>query len=228
MKWSCWFSIENRRSPTGSSDSPRTVLEIQTKDTELVIGRYAQMVCAEVAHGPDDSAVAQSFSYAYDALGRRVSKMDAFGATHFAWDGDRMALEQRGESETTHLYHSESFVPLAQIENGSLHHLHTDHLGTPLEASNDAGEITWRGAYRTWGNVFVEECVEIQQRLRFQGQYFDVEAGIHYNRSRYYEPNSGRFISLRSHWTRWRVRALRWMEIVSSARFVWSSRDQAM
>ena len=51
-----------------------------------------------------------------------------------------MALEQRGGNETTHLHHSESFVPLAQVHDGVLHHLHTDHLGTPLEASNDAGE----------------------------------------------------------------------------------------
>ena len=36
---------------------------------------------------------------------------------------------------------------------------------------------------------------EIQQKLRFQGQYFDAETGLHYNRFRYYEPGVGRFIS---------------------------------
>ncbi|WP_339483833.1 MULTISPECIES: RHS repeat-associated core domain-containing protein, partial [unclassified Pseudomonas] len=30
--------------------------------------------------------------------------------------------------------------------------------------------------------------------LRFQGQYFDVETGLHYNRYRYYDPQVGRFI----------------------------------
>jgi YD repeat-containing protein len=103
-----------------------------------------QLVRADVARGPDETASIQTFTYAYDALGRRVAKSDAFGITLFAWDGDQMALEQRGGNETTHLYHPESFVPLAQIHNGSLHHLHTDHLGTPLEASNDAGGVTWR------------------------------------------------------------------------------------
>ncbi len=34
-----------------------------------------------------------------------------------------------------------------------------------------------------------------EQHLRFQGQYFDVETGLHYNRFRYYDPDVGRFVS---------------------------------
>ena len=33
------------------------------------------------------------------------------------------------------------------------------------------------------------------QLIRFQGQYFDVETGLHYNRFRYYDPDIGRFIN---------------------------------
>ncbi|WP_234830992.1 RHS repeat-associated core domain-containing protein, partial [Pseudomonas savastanoi] len=31
--------------------------------------------------------------------------------------------------------------------------------------------------------------------LRFQGQYFDVQTGLHYNTFRYYDPEIGRFIT---------------------------------
>ncbi len=46
----------------------------------------------------------------------------------------------------------------------------------------------------------MEECWEEQaapvtQNLRFQGQYFEPETGLHYNRYRYYDPDCGRFIS---------------------------------
>nr|WP_240754569.1 RHS repeat-associated core domain-containing protein [Lampropedia aestuarii] len=34
-----------------------------------------------------------------------------------------------------------------------------------------------------------------QQHLRFQGQYYDEETGLHYNRFRYYDPDCGRFVS---------------------------------
>ncbi|MEE4688446.1 RHS repeat-associated core domain-containing protein, partial [Pseudomonas alliivorans] len=31
--------------------------------------------------------------------------------------------------------------------------------------------------------------------MRFQGQYFDEETGLHYNTFRYYDPEVGRFIT---------------------------------
>ncbi|WP_445367704.1 RHS repeat-associated core domain-containing protein [Methylomonas sp. BW4-1] len=34
----------------------------------------------------------------------------------------------------------------------------------------------------------------IDNPLRFQGQYYDAETGLHYNLNRYYDPNAGRFI----------------------------------
>lgn len=157
-----------------------------------------QLIEAEVTRGVDrgtDKALTQSYRYGYDALGRRVSKTDAFGTTTYLWDGDQMVLEQRGAKQTHTIYEPGSFVPLAQVHDGQLHHLHTDHLGTPLEASNDAGEMSWKVTYRTWGNVLVQEVEEIEQNLRFQGQYFDAETGLHYNRFRYYDPGVGRFVS---------------------------------
>ncbi|VVN58709.1 hypothetical protein PS687_03115 [Pseudomonas fluorescens] len=36
---------------------------------------------------------------------------------------------------------------------------------------------------------------EIDNPLRFQGQYFDPESGLHYNRHRYYNPDIGRYLT---------------------------------
>jgi RHS repeat-associated protein len=35
----------------------------------------------------------------------------------------------------------------------------------------------------------------ISNPIRFQGQYLDEEIGLHYNRYRWYDPHSGRFVS---------------------------------
>jgi uncharacterized protein RhaS with RHS repeats len=35
----------------------------------------------------------------------------------------------------------------------------------------------------------------LEQPFRFQGQLFDEETGLHYNRFRYYDPDVGRFVS---------------------------------
>jgi RHS repeat-associated protein len=53
-----------------------------------------------------------------------------------------------------------------------------------------------------WGNVVSEEWTGSYakaktetQNLRFQGQYYDVETGLHYNTFRFYDPDIGRFTS---------------------------------
>ncbi|MCX2796514.1 RHS repeat-associated core domain-containing protein, partial [Microbulbifer thermotolerans] len=43
------------------------------------------------------------------------------------------------------------------------------------------------------GNLAIKHCNRIEQPIRFQGQYYDEETGLHYNRFRYYDPEVGAF-----------------------------------
>ncbi len=80
---------------------------------------------------------------------------------------------------------------------------HCDHLGTPQEMTDHTGAVIWKAEYKAWGECkaekaksnFFENSEIISNNIRFQGQYFDQETGLHYNRYRYYSPYVGRFIS---------------------------------
>ena len=80
---------------------------------------------------------------------------------------------------------------------------HCDHLGTPQEMTDHSGAIIWKAQYKAWGECkvekvkpnFFENSEIISNNIRFQGQYFDEETGLHYNRYRYYSPYVGRFVS---------------------------------
>ncbi|SEB05237.1 RHS repeat-associated core domain-containing protein, partial [Alkalimonas amylolytica] len=48
--------------------------------------------------------------------------------------------------------------------------------------------------YSSFGKATVT-VNQIDNPIRFQGQYFDAESGLHYNHFRYYDPTTGRFIS---------------------------------
>ncbi|GAA0317457.1 RHS repeat-associated core domain-containing protein [Psychrobacter aestuarii] len=85
-----------------------------------------------------------------------------------------------------------------------VYHYHNDQLGTPNELTNEKGEVVWLADYEAWGNTAKVICHEqmignIQvsqnelQPIRFQGQHFDEETGLHYNRFRYYDPDMGMF-----------------------------------
>ncbi|WP_080408543.1 glycohydrolase toxin TNT-related protein, partial [Burkholderia ubonensis] len=79
---------------------------------------------------------------------------------------------------------------------------HCDQIGTPQLLTDDDGEVVWEASYKAWGQVqqviaraSKAAGVVAGNSLRFPGQQFDEETGLHYNRHRYYDPNSGRFVS---------------------------------
>lgn len=135
----------------------------------------------------------QVTEYRYDPLGRRIEKKDSFGSTRYLWAGDQMLQESRGHINKTYIYEPQSFRPLALVQDEKIYHYHVDQIGTPRELTNEQGEIVWKARYKTYGNVAVQEVEEVENNLRFQGQYFDDETGLHYNRHRYYNPNIGQF-----------------------------------
>ncbi|OWS72899.1 hypothetical protein CBW22_25355, partial [Pantoea sp. VS1] len=82
-----------------------------------------------------------------------------------------------------------------------VHWYHNDVAGMPRELTSGDGSVAWRAEYRAWGNTVRVEHAQtrhaepVHQPLRYQGQYYDAETGLHYNQFRYYDPNAGRFIS---------------------------------
>ena len=137
----------------------------------------------------------QRFEFDYDAVGRRIRKRDRFGETSFIWNGDVLLSEQRNNYQRTYLFLPDTFVPLAFIQDDAIYHYRTDHLGTPQEVANDDGDIVWQVCYQAYGNIAKVYAEQIDNPLRFQGQYYDTELGLHYNRHRYYDPSVGRYIS---------------------------------
>jgi RHS repeat-associated protein len=123
----------------------------------------------------------QRYGYVYDALGQRIEKhqLDSAGKpynrTLFLWDGLRM-IQETCTNHPTNLY------------------IYTDLNGCPEELTGANGEILWECSFQLWGKRIHEiEHEPIEQNIRYQGQYLDREAGLHYNTFRYYDPDIGRF-----------------------------------
>ncbi|BBA35498.1 Rhs protein [Methylocaldum marinum] len=95
-------------------------------------------------------------------------------------------------------------------------HVVTDPLGTPRELVSDDGEVVWAGQLRTWGRLdrwaVKESDTRLARRLprgyrtaandpylevelRFQNPWEDPESGLYYNYRRYYDPDTGQYLS---------------------------------
>ncbi|PCE32286.1 RHS repeat-associated core domain-containing protein [Burkholderia ubonensis] len=99
------------------------------------------------------------------------------------------------------VFYPGTFRPLAAMPffapaSEGLHVFHTDPNGAPVRLTDLSGSIVWEGHYGAWGQVSpVGMQAALDQPLRFQGQYYDAESGLHYNRHRYYDPAIGQFLS---------------------------------
>ena len=132
---------------------------------------------------------------------------DLENQTRFVWDGSHLLQEQNSDGRYTYIYTApDSYEPLAQVrdwttEDGEsrqqTHYFHCDQIGIPREMTDKDGNLLWFGNYTGWGRLKEETKVadSAYQPFRLQNQYADRETGLHYNFFRYYEPDSGRFVS---------------------------------
>ncbi|MFT3769640.1 MAG: RHS repeat-associated core domain-containing protein [Minicystis sp.] len=166
----------------------------------------------------------QRVAYAYDPLGRRLEartyeapptagRARLKERTRFIWDGDTIvhAIRARATSavdpvveERTFCFEDGSFVPWAHRETSpdgyggrrsTWAYYVNDPIGTPEELVGGDGAVLAELDREAWGKTTAYEGARATTPLRYQGQYADAETGLFYNRFRYYDPESGLYLS---------------------------------
>ncbi|NPE57238.1 RHS repeat-associated core domain-containing protein [Dickeya dadantii] len=148
----------------------------------------------------------------------QVPSAQAVARVSYRWDGDQLSgqTQYRVDGSVARavqwVYEPGSFRPLAQVEEQAgqtrLHYIVTDLTGTARELCSETGEVHWRGEQGLWGPHREEKIPiplrrylgdaaneEVYCELRYQGQVYDAETGLYYNRRRYYDPELGQYIS---------------------------------
>ena len=77
--------------------------------------------------------------------------------------------------------------------SGNISVVHTDYLGTPRYVTDSSNNVLWK-----WENLdpYGSNAAvgTLEFNLRFAGQYYDNESGLHYNMFRTYDPSSKRYM----------------------------------
>lgn len=142
--------------------------------------------------------------YAYNGLGERVKKEGASGMTVFAQEGYQVLGEYTGMvpgtgkavavQETVYL----DGLPIGVIKPSRRYYVNPSPLGSPLAITNTAGTLVWSWEHAPFGDTLPNENPKgagtFSYNLRFPGQYYDAETGLHYNMARDYNPALGRYI----------------------------------
>lgn len=134
-------------------------------------------------------------SYIYNANNQRTEKTVNGSTTHYVYGlGGQLYGEYDSTGNLIREYVYLNGEPLAQIDSGeNIAYLHTDHIGTPRIATDSNADQVWGWQSDAFGNGSPTGSATVN--LRFAGQYYDAESGLHYNWNRYYDPQTGRYIT---------------------------------
>ncbi|CED56792.1 RHS protein [Aliivibrio wodanis] len=186
------------------------------KTTRFVWNGDDRLTHIELLELPDGGR----YRYRYDPLGRRVAKecLSTQRITEYLWDGANIVQHSQKSADGSviqaieYLYEPETFRPLAQVTHkadqaSQLHYIVTDHTGTPQELCSENGEVVWQGEQALWGHYQQQNTLPnhgfrenahndgLYCDLRYQGQIEDRESGLYYNVNRYYDADSGQYLS---------------------------------
>ncbi|WP_328737492.1 putative T7SS-secreted protein [Streptomyces bobili] len=156
--------------------------------------------------------------YRYDPLGRRTAKQrladdgeSVAEEIRFTWDGKTLCEQTVHTPDLPHVvaftWDHRGLAPLSQTErlltpddrqeeiDRRFFAIATDLVGTPTELIDESGAIAWRARSTLWGTTAWTRSSTAYTPLRFPGQYYDPETGLHYNLFRHYDPETGRYTS---------------------------------
>jgi RHS repeat-associated protein len=135
-------------------------------------------------------------SFKYDPFGRRIYKSSSSGTSVFAYDGDNV-VEETNASGTAVARYSQGLnidEPLAMLRSSATSFYHADGLGTVTSLSNTSGSTAQTYTFDSFGNQ-TGSSGSLTNSFRYTAREFDAETSLYYYRARYYDPQSGRFVS---------------------------------
>lgn len=136
--------------------------------------------------------------YRYNSRGQRTGKTVNTLTTVYHYDiSGRLIAESETDGTITKEYVYLENQPLALIDPTgpeAFYFYHTDHLNIPKTLTDMSGQIVWQAGHDPFGRADITTHT-IENNLRFPGQYYDAETGLHYNYHRYYDPDTGRYLT---------------------------------
>jgi len=128
--------------------------------------------------------------YTYNTKGLRISKTVNGQETRHIWDGSNIVMELNGSDQVIDKY-IRGYQLIKSDING--YYLYNTH-GDVIQLTDQQGTVTTSYLYDAFG-IEQEPQPNDPNPFRYCGEYLDKESGNVYLRARYYDPETGRFIS---------------------------------
>ncbi len=137
--------------------------------------------------------------YIYDVLDRRIGRIEDGEAIYTVYAGKHAwaDFDDTGSVKARYLFGDKIDEIIARYcpGEGTVWYL-TDNLGTVRDLTDLNGNIIANIDYDAYGNPIINGSdLDKADRFMFTGREYDTTTGLYYYRSRYYDPEIGRFMS---------------------------------
>ena len=143
-----------------------------------------------------DATIAE---FVYNADGLRVQKTVNGVTTNYTLHGKNIVHMTKGNAELHFWYDAQNRPAIVEFNGtkyGYLYNLQGDVIGLIDSANTEVVKYT----YDAWGKPLsvtgsLANTIGYYNPFRYHGYVYDVETGLYYLRSRYYNPSWGRFVN---------------------------------
>ncbi len=143
----------------------------------------------------------KTVTFTYDSEGIRTSKSDGTNTTKYLLNGTQI-LAQTTNGKTLCFFYDQQGNRVGMADSSNKFYYYIYNLQGDVIALADAstGKLAVTYTYDAWGKLVKLEdstanSVGSQNPFRYRGYYYDTETSLYYLQSRYYDPDTGRFIN---------------------------------
>ena len=134
-----------------------------------------------------------TWTYTYDANGMRTSRSNGTTTYEYVYNGDSLVQMTVGSNK---LYFANGGVKF----NNAQYYYVTNLQGDVVAIQNSTGAVVVQYTYDAWGNVLsttgsMASTLGTLNPIRYRSYVYDLESGLYYLQSRYYDPEVGRFLN---------------------------------
>lgn len=138
----------------------------------------------------------EEIQYAYDGENKRISKTVNGVVTKYDYDGNLLnkATDASGNVIARYSYDDKG-TPVSVTEGGKVYNYQYNGHGDVVALTDSNGNVVVTYAYDVWGNV-TAKTGSIDNLYGYAGEFgyvYDQETGYYFLKSRYYNPEIGRF-----------------------------------
>ena len=142
----------------------------------------------------------KQLSFGYNESGLRTQKTVNGVATDYLLDGDKIVSQIYNNQQIWFDYDAAG-TRHAMSYNGNSYYYYYNLQGDVIGLYDSALNSVVQYTYDSWGRVLsitgsLAETVGKANPFRYRGYYYDSETELYYLNSRYYDPETGRFINL--------------------------------